>query len=73
MDKSLIDQNINRTRKMLPYRNSMALDYINGRPIEREAVLGNVVAIAQRHGISVPHLNTVLVALKMRARLEGVG
>ena len=30
-----------------------------------------VVAIAERHGVPVPHLNTVLVTLRMRARLEG--
>lgn len=71
MDEKLIDQNIEGTRKMPPYKNSMALDYLNGRPIERDAVLGNVVAIADRHGIPVPHLNTVLVTLKMRANLEG--
>ncbi|MFL1407112.1 ketopantoate reductase family protein [Marinobacter sp. M1N3S26] len=71
MDDKVIEQNITGTRKMPPYKNSMALDYLNGRPIEREAVLGNVVAIAQRHGIPVPHLNTVLVTLKMRAVLEG--
>lgn len=56
---------------MPPYKNSMALDYLNDRPIERDAVLGNVVALAERHGIAVPHLNTVLVTLKMRASLEG--
>ena len=71
MDDAVIEQNIAGTRKMPAYKNSMALDYLNGRPIERDAVLGNVVAIAQRHGIAVPHLNTVLVTLKMRARLEG--
>ncbi|MEH6563556.1 MAG: ketopantoate reductase C-terminal domain-containing protein [Marinobacter sp.] len=49
----------------------MALDYLNDRPIEREAVLGNVVTLAKRRGIAVPHLNTVLVTLKMRAALEG--
>lgn len=62
----LIDKNINATRKMPPYKNSMALDYLNGRPIELDAVLGNVVAIAHRHGVAVPHLNTVLAALRMR-------
>jgi 2-dehydropantoate 2-reductase len=44
----------------------MALDYLNGRPIELDAVLGNVVAIANRHGVPVPHLQTVLTALRMR-------
>lgn len=71
MDDKVIEQNIEGTRKMPPYKNSMALDYLNGRPIERDAVLGNLVAIADRHGIPVPHLNTVAVTLKMRARLEG--
>ncbi len=71
MDEALIDKNIEGTRKMPAYKNSMALDYLNGRPIEREAVLGNVVTLAGRHGIAVPHLNTVLVTLKMRAALEG--
>ena len=56
---------------MPPYKNSMALDYLNGRAIERDAVLGNVVTIAERHGIPVPHLNTVLVTLRMRAKLAG--
>lgn len=71
MDEALIDKNIEGTRKMPAYKNSMALDYLNGRPIEREAVLGNVVTLAGCHGIAVPHLNTVLVTLKMRAALEG--
>ena len=71
IDEARVDKNITGTRKMPAYRNSMALDYLNGRAIEREAVLGNVVAIAERHGIAVPHLNTVLVTLKMRAALEG--
>jgi 2-dehydropantoate 2-reductase len=70
MEDKVIEQNIAGTRKMPPYKNSMALDYLNGRPIEREAVLGNIVAIARHHEIPVPHLNTVLVTLKMRARLE---
>ncbi|RBW52158.1 ketopantoate reductase family protein [Marinobacter sp. F3R11] len=73
MADELIDQNIEGTRKMPAYKNSMALDYLNDRPIEREAVLGNVVALARHHGIPVPHLNTVLVTLKMRAALEGRG
>ena len=71
MDEKLIDLNIEGTRKMPPYKNSMALDYLNGRAIERDAVLGNVVTIAERHGIPVPHLNTVLVTLRMRAKLAG--
>lgn len=70
LEEALIEQNISGTRKMPAYRNSMALDYLNDRPIELDAVLGNVVAIAQRHGVPVPHLNTVLTTLRMREKLK---
>ena len=52
---------------MPAYKNSMALDYLNGRPIELDAILGNVVAIAEKHGVAVPRLETMLAALRMRA------
>lgn len=66
LDPELIDKNIAGTRKMPPYKNSMALDYLNGRAIELDAVIGNIVAIAQTHGIEVPRLSTVLTTLRMR-------
>lgn len=71
LDEALIEQNIESTRRMPAYKNSMALDYLNDRPIEREAVLGNVVAIAHRYGVPVPRLETVLTTLRIRARLQG--
>ena len=63
----IIDSNIDGTRKMPAYKNSMALDYLNDRPIELDAILGNVVAIAQQHNVPVPRLETMLAALRMRA------
>ncbi len=66
MPEGLADANIEGTRKMPAYRNSMALDYLNDRPIELDAILGNVVAIAERRGVPVPRLATVLAALRMR-------
>lgn len=63
----IIDSNIDGTRKMPAYKNSMALDYLNDRPIELDAILGNVVAIARKHGVPVPRLQTMLAALRMRA------
>lgn len=65
-EEKLIEGNIGSTRKMPPYKNSMALDYLNDRPIELDAILGNVVAIAHRHGVPVPRLETMLAALRMR-------
>ena len=62
----LVEKNLAGTRKMGAYKNSMALDYLNDRPIELDAILGNVVAIAERHGVAVPHLKTVMTALRIR-------
>ncbi|MCG8392585.1 MAG: 2-dehydropantoate 2-reductase [Pseudomonadales bacterium] len=62
----LVEKNLAGTRKMGAYKNSMALDYLNGRPIELDAILGNVVAIADTLKVPVPHLRTVLTALRIR-------
>jgi 2-dehydropantoate 2-reductase len=51
---------------MPAYRNSMALDYLNGRPMEIEAILGNVVDIAHHLNVEVPRLETMRVAFSMR-------
>lgn len=37
-------------------RASMLQDVLAGRPVEREAILGPLLAAAQRHGLSIPHL-----------------
>ena len=66
LSSHLPDSNIAGTRKMPAYKNSMALDYLNDRPIELDAILGNVVAIAHRLNVPVPRLETVLVTLRMR-------
>lgn len=62
----IIEASIESTRKMAGFRNSMAQDYLSGRPIELDAILGNVVAIAHRHGVPVPRLETMLGALRIR-------
>lgn len=64
--QKLIDGNIEGTRNMPSFRNSMAQDYLSERPIELDAILGNVVAIARRHDVPVPRLETVYTALRMR-------
>lgn len=61
----IIEQNIASTYKMPPYRNSMALDWLNGRPLELEAILGNVIREARRYDVPVPHLQTVYTAVRI--------
>jgi 2-dehydropantoate 2-reductase len=54
-----IDKLLSTTEQMGAYKTSMALDYENGRPIELEAILGNVVRTARTSGISTPVLDTL--------------
>lgn len=47
---------LDKTKRMNPYKTSMLLDYEAGRPMEVEAILGEVVRIARRKRVSVPQL-----------------
>jgi 2-dehydropantoate 2-reductase len=61
----VIDQNIQGTRVMKPYKTSMLLDFENGRPMEVEAILGNAVRIARSLSVSVPHMETLYALLSL--------
>jgi 2-dehydropantoate 2-reductase len=64
----LIDQLISGTKAMPAYHTSMALDYKYGRPMEIEAILGNTVRVARKHGVSTPILETLYALTKMIER-----
>lgn len=61
----LIEQLIAGTKAIPPYHTSMALDYKHGRPMEIEAILGNTVRAARKHGISTPILDALYALAKM--------
>lgn len=61
----MVETSLEQTRKMPAYRNSMALDYLHSRPLELEAMLGNVIRVARRLGVNVPHLETVYTLARM--------
>jgi 2-dehydropantoate 2-reductase len=61
----LIDQLIAATRDIPAYKTSMALDYENGRSMEIEAILGNTVRAARKHGVATPILDTLYALAKM--------
>lgn len=64
LDESVVDQNINDTVKMKPYKTSMLLDYEAKRPMEVEAILGNALRIARKNGVFVCHMQTLYALLK---------
>lgn len=68
MHPKVIEQFISATKGMPAYLTSMALDYKYGRPMEIEAILGNTVRAARKHGVSTPILETVYALTKMIER-----
>lgn len=65
MHPKVIEQFISSTKVIPPYFTSMALDYKYGRPMEVEAILGNTVRAARKHGVSTPILETLYALTKM--------
>jgi len=60
-----VTKNLEETGAMPAYLTSMALDYLHGRPMEVEAILGNAVRAAQRQGVAVPTLKTLYGLMKI--------
>lgn len=52
------------TRNFPPYKTSMLQDFEAGRALEVEAILGNTLRIARRHGVEVPRIESCYALLK---------
>jgi 2-dehydropantoate 2-reductase len=61
----VVQQNIDGTRTMAPYKSSMLVDFEAARPMEVEAILGNGLRVAKRHDVSAPHMESLYGLLKL--------
>jgi 2-dehydropantoate 2-reductase len=61
----IVQQNIDGTRAMAPYKSSMLVDFEAARPMEIEAILGNGLRVAKRHDVSAPHMESLYGLLKL--------
>ena len=61
----VVQQNIDGTRAMAPYKSSMLVDFEAARPMEVEAILGIGLRVAKRHGVSAPHMESLYGLLKL--------
>eukprot|EP00127_Corallochytrium_limacisporum_P003904 Clim_evm14s154 gene=Clim_evmTU14s154 len=52
-----IDKMIVLTKTMDPYRPSMTLDFMNGRPMETEAIFGNLIRTGKELGVATPRMD----------------
>jgi 2-dehydropantoate 2-reductase len=65
LPEEVVQQNIDGTRIMAPYKSSMLVDFEAARPMEIEAILGNGLRVAKRHGVSAPHMESLYGLLKL--------
>lgn len=67
IEPSYVDWVIDHTDDMVPYDSSMRLDFLNGRPIEVEAIYGNALREADRIEFNAPIVETMYQQLKFMA------
>ncbi len=60
-----VDRQIEGTLRMPNYVSSMGQDFLAGRPMETEALIGNAVRIARRRGVPAPRLEALYAMLRM--------
>jgi 2-dehydropantoate 2-reductase len=69
IEDSVIDFEIDRTRPMGAYRPSSMIDFVDGRPVEYEAIWAEPLRRARESGVAVPELEAL--AAEIREKLVG--
>ena len=64
LTEELAEKQREYTRNFPPYNTSMLQDYEAGRALEVEAILGNALRAARRHGVDVPRIECCYALLK---------
>lgn len=62
--KKKIQEMINKTIKMKPYKTSMLIDFENHKPLEIEAIVGEPLKLAKKYKIETPYLKFCYHLLK---------
>ncbi len=68
LSDNVIQENIDFTLAMQPYKTSMLLDYENNRPMEIEAIIGNTVRIAEKLNVEIPNIKAVYAMIEVVVR-----
>jgi len=66
-----IDQRMAGAEKVGEHKTSMLQDLEAGRPLELEALVGSVVELGERMGVSMPHTRAVYACTKLLAESRG--
>ncbi|MBF0189624.1 MAG: 2-dehydropantoate 2-reductase [Magnetococcales bacterium] len=65
---TLIDAHLEATRSVAPYHTTMAQDYLAGRPMEIDVILGAALKAAHTVGLTMPLLESIWILLKLQER-----
>lgn len=68
ISSSFVQNMLDRTVKMKPYKTSMKIDYDLQRPLEVEAIVGSPLRLAEAAGINLPQICTLYRQLKFLDR-----
>ena len=63
LEPELLEETMVYTRSFPPYKTSMLVDFEAGRPMEVEAIVGNVLRRARCHGVETPKLQAIYALL----------
>ncbi len=64
LTRKMADEQIGYTRNFPPYKTSMLQDFTAGRPLEVDAILGNMVKMAEKYHVPVPYAKCCYLLLK---------
>lgn len=64
IEPAFTQQLMEQTRRMVPYDSSMRIDYLNGRPLELEAIYGRPLKISQAAGFNMPSVKMLYQQLQ---------
>jgi 2-dehydropantoate 2-reductase len=69
LPSGVVEDMMQRSRAMGPYRTSMQIDHELGRPLEIRSILGEPLGRANQWGVPVPALEVLFTLVQSRARL----
>jgi 2-dehydropantoate 2-reductase len=65
LPERIIENNIESTKKMVPFKTSMLQDFEKGKPVESEAILGNALRLGKKHDFAMPATETIYQLLTL--------
>ena len=60
----VIESTVDYTRNFPPYKTSMLIDDENHRPLESEAIVGNLLRIGEKYNVSTPNIRCIYALLR---------